>query len=178
MTDAPTKLPVRIQRSSLSGTPALRWPMLSLRNEIDRLFDDFDRSFWSTSMRRSIFDYLPFTQAQSSFSVPAVDIAEKDNEYEITAEIPGMSEKDVEVSVASGRLVIKGQKKSEKEETKKDYFLSERHYGAFERSFVLPEGVDSEKIAASFKNGILTVALPKTAEAKKHEKKIEVKTAA
>jgi HSP20 family protein len=89
-----------------------------------------------------------------------------------------MDEKNIEVKVVDGGLTIKGEKKDEREEKKKDYYLSERSYGSFERYFRLPESVDADKIEASFKNGVLTVTLPKKAEALKPAKKIEVKAAA
>ena len=93
------------------------------------------------------------------------------------AELPGMDEKNIEVKVVNGNLTIKGEKQEEKEE-KKDYYLHERHFGSFERSFEVPDGVDADKIEASFKKGVLTVTLPKKPEAQKPEKKIEVKSAA
>jgi HSP20 family protein len=108
---------------------------------------------------------------------PAVDVTESDKAYEITAELPGLDEKNIEVNVANGGLTIRGEKKEEKEEKQKDYYVSERRYGSFERYFSLPEGVDADKIQASFKNGVLKVTLPKTAEAQKPAKKIEVKAA-
>jgi HSP20 family protein len=77
--------------------------------------------------------------------------------------------------LSDGTLTIKGEKKDEKEERNKDYYLSERRYGSFQRSFSVPDGVDAEKIEAAFKNGVLTVTLPKTPEAQKKEKKIEIK---
>jgi HSP20 family protein len=95
----------------------------------------------------------------------------------VTAELPGMDEKSIEVKVAGGALTIKGEKQEEKEEKKKDYYLHERRFGSFERAFRIPEGVDADKIEASFKKGVLTVSLPKTAEAQKAEKKITVKAA-
>ena len=102
-------------------------------------------------------------------------MSETDKAYEITAELPGIDEKNVEVSLADGGITIKGEKKEETEEKKKDYYVSERRYGSFDRYFTLPEGVDANKIEASFKNGVLKVTLPKTAEAQKPAKKIEVK---
>jgi HSP20 family protein len=108
---------------------------------------------------------------------PAADIAEKDKEYEITAELPGIDEKNVEVALANGGLVIRGHKEEQKEEKKKDYFLSERQYGSFERYFGLPEGIEPDKISATFKNGVLTVTLPKSAKLQASEKKIAVKAA-
>lgn len=115
--------------------------------------------------------------ANKLIASPAVDVSESDKAYEITAELPGLDEKNVEVSVANGGLTIKGEKKEEKEQNQKDYYVSERSYGSFERYFGLPEGVDADKIEASFKNGVLKVMLPKTAEAQKPAKKIEVKAA-
>lgn len=110
-------------------------------------------------------------------AAPAVDIAETDKAYEIVAELPGIDEDDIEVKLANGGLTIKGTKQDEKEEKKKNYYLHEHHFGAFERYFAMPEGVDRDKIEASFKKGVLTVTLPKTAEARKAEKKIPVKAA-
>jgi HSP20 family protein len=108
--------------------------------------------------------------------LPAIDVTESDKSYEITAELPGMDEKNIEVNVISGGLTIKGEKKDEYEQKAKDCYVSERRYGSFERYLRLPDGVDAGKIEASFKNGILTVALPKTSEAQQ-PKKIEVKAA-
>ena len=108
---------------------------------------------------------------------PAMDLVEKEKEYEISAELPGIDEKNVEIKVANHMLTIKGEKTEEKEEKQKDYYLSERRFGSFQRSFALPEGVDADKIEANFVKGVLTVKLPKTAEAQKAEKKITVKAA-
>src|SRR5437867_6531445 len=141
-----------------ASSPALR-PFQSLRREVDRLFEDFGGEFWRSPFRRS----------------PAVDIREKDNAYEVTADMPGFEEKNIEVQVMNGLLSIKGERKSEKEEKKKDYYVSEREFGSIERSFPLPEGVDTDKIEANLKNGVLTVMLPKTEEAQRPAKKIEVK---
>jgi HSP20 family protein len=133
---------------------------------------------WRSRFGRPMFDLQPFwSRGSTSFAVPAVDIAETDKAYEITAELPGMDEKNIEVKFADGVLTIKGEKKDEKEEKKKDYYLSERSYGSFQRSFQVPEGVDTDKIEATFKKGILTVALPKSTEAQKATKKIDVKAA-
>ena len=126
----------------------------------------------------AMFDVEPFWHGELSFGkAPAVDIAEKDKEYEITAELPGMDEKNIDVKFADGILTIKGEKTEEKEEKKKGYYLSERRFGSFQRSFQVPAGVDADKIDASFKNGVLTVILPKSAQAQKSEKKIAIKKA-
>ena len=161
-----------------AGTPAradVRHPFHSLRQEIDRLFEDFDLGFFRPS-RRAPVDVDPVWRRDFGFvTSPAVDIAERDDAFEITAELPGLTEKDVDVSHANGTLTIKGEKKAEKEEKKKDYYLSERRYGAFQRAFAIPEGVDADRIDAKFKNGVLAVTLPKTPEAKQAAKKISVK---
>ena len=99
--------------------------------------------------------------------VPAVDIAEKDKAYEITAELPGLDQNNIELKFSNGTLTIKGEKKQETEEKKENYYTSERRYCAFERSFQVPQDVDETKIEASFSKGLLTVTLPKRAEAQK-----------
>ena len=109
--------------------------------------------------------------------MPAVDVAESDRAYKVHAELPGIDEKNVEVKVTDGVLTIKGEKQEEKEEKKKDYYLSERSFGSFQRAFQIPNGVDLDKIEANFKKGVLTVTLPKSTEAQKAEKKITVKSA-
>jgi HSP20 family protein len=165
------KVPVKTGQKgeATAAAPQVWRPFEPLRREIDRLFDDFGADFWRSPFRRSLFSMAP---------APAVDIVEKDNAYEVTADVPGFDEKNIEVKLQNGSLCIKGERKSEKEEKKKDYHLTERELGSFERRFTLPEGVDAEKIEASLKKGVLTVTLPKKAEAQKPAKKIEVKAAA
>jgi len=175
MADTITKLPVKTEKTQ--GLPAWR-PFESLRREIDRLFEDFDGGSWRSPFRRSLFDVAPFWGSEVTWpAVPAVDIAETEKGYEITAELPGMDEKNIEVKFADGVLSIKGERQEEKEEKKKDYYLSERSFGSFQRAFRVPSGVDSDKIEATFSKGLLTMTLPKTAEAQKAEKKIAVKAA-
>jgi HSP20 family protein len=172
MAEPATKLPVKTEKGA-----AVR-PLASLRREIDRLFEGFDRDFWGFPFRRSVFDIEPFWRRELSWSAaPAVDVSESDKAYEITADLPGMDEKNIEVKVSNGNIMIKGKMEEEKEEKQKDYYLQERRFGSFERSFHVPEGVDTDKIEASFKKGVLTVTLPKSPEAQKAEKKIEVKPA-
>jgi HSP20 family protein len=181
MAEAATRLPVRTEekKGEEKSTAPQAWrPIEALRREIDHLFDDFDTGFWRLPFRRSVFDVEPFWRRELSWTgAPVVDIAESDKAYEITAELPGMDEKNIEVKLANGGLMIKGEKKEEKEEKKKDYYLHERHFGSFDRRFRVPEGVDADKIEAKFNKGVLTVTLPKKAEAQKPEKKIEVKAA-
>jgi HSP20 family protein len=180
MAEAVTKLAVKKEdkkpEATLSVAPAGFWPFTNLRREIDRLFDDFTAGPWRLPTRHSLFDVEPFWRGDFSWGkVPAVDVADTDKGYEITAELPGMDEKNIEVKLSEGTLTIKGEKKEEKEEKRKGYYLSERHYGSFQRSFSVPDGVDADKVEASFKNGVLTVTLPKTPESQKKEKQIEIK---
>jgi HSP20 family protein len=180
MAEAATKLTVKTDEKNAPQTPAAkeRRPFDALRREIDRLLEDFDGGFWRSPLRRSTFDVEPFWRRELTWAgTPAMDIVETDKAYEITAELPGMSESDVQVVASGGGLTIKGEKKEEKEEKKKDYYLSERRYGSFERRLQIPEGADADKIEATFKKGVLTVTLPKKSEAQKPEKKIEVKAA-
>jgi HSP20 family protein len=181
MAEASSKVPVKMEEKAPARETALQtWrPFETLRREVDRLFEDFDQGFWRSPFRRSVLDIAPFwSRAKTLTAEPAVDIVENDKAYEITAELPGLDEKNIEVKLANGGLMIKGEKQEEKEERKKDYYLHERSFGAFERRFAVPEGVDTDKIEASFKNGVLTITLPKKPEAIKPEKKIEVKSAA
>ena len=177
MTKAETQIPVKAEAKGQVPAPATtRWPHLAtLRSEIDRLFEDFDLG--GRFPFRSLRDIEPFFRGELNLTAPAVDMVEKEKEYEITAELPGIDEKNVEIKTANGMLTITGEKQEQKEEKKKDYFLSERRYGSFTRSFRLPEGTDADKITAKITKGVLTVTLPKTAEAQKPEKKIEVKAA-
>ena len=180
MAEAANKTPVQTEEKSSERAPAPQaWqPIETLRREVDRLFQDFDRDFWRAPFRRATFDVEPFWRRELSWGgTPAVDIVEKDNAFEITADLPGLDEKNVEVKLSDGSLTIKGEKREEKEEKKKDYYLHERHFGSFERSFRVPEGVDSDKIEAKFNKGVLTVTLPKKPEAQKPVKKIDVKAA-
>lgn len=176
MTETVTKLPVKQEKTKRPSELSLWGPFESLRQEIDRVFDDFG---WGLRpFRRPLFAMEPLFRRELRWpAMPAVDVVESEKGYEITAELPGMDEKSIEIKVADGSLTIKGEKQEEKEEKKKDYYLHERHFGSFERSFDVPEAVDSDKIEASFKKGVLTVTLPKKPEAQKPAKKIEVKAA-
>ena len=167
-----SKVPFKPEKAPTAPT----WrPFESLRREIDRLFEDFNGSLWPARSRRSFFDMAPFSGP--AWAAPAVDFAETDKGYEVTAELPGMDEKDIEVKFADGVLTITGEKQDEKEEKKKDYYLHERSYGSFHRALQLPNGIDQDKIEATFNKGVLKVMLPKSAEAQKAEKKIAVKAA-
>lgn len=177
MAETVTRLPVKQESKSVGSSGGPWHPYESLRQEIDRVFDYFGRGFWQP-FPQSLFAAEPLFRRELTWgTTPAVDVVESEKAYEITAELPGMDEKNIEVKVAEGSLTIKGEKQEEKEEKKKDYYLHERHFGSFERSFDVPESVDANKIEASFKKGVLTVTLPKKPEAQKPTKKIEVKAA-
>lgn len=176
MTGTASNLPAQ----TATGTAAKAWqPFTAFRREIERLMNEFDAGSWPSPFRRGVFDADPLWRRDFHFAAPtpAVDIVEKDNVFEIVAELPGLDEKNIDVKLANGVLTIKGEKHEDKEEQKKDYYLHERHFGSFERTFRVPEGVDTAKIDASFKKGVLTISLPKSPEAKQSAKKIEVKAA-
>ena len=139
-------------------------PFISLQNEIDRLFENFTTGFPMLG------------NGMANVSLPTMDIAETDKDIEITAELPGLEEKDVQINMSDNVLTIRGEKKAEKEQKDKNYRLVERSYGAFERSLELPEGVNADAIKASIDKGVLKVVVPKPAPAQ--VKKIEVKSAA
>jgi HSP20 family protein len=174
MAEIATKLPVK---KSTAPAKSEDWaPFESLRREIDQLFDDFRPFDWRLPSRVLGFEVPRIARSEWQVTY-AMDLVEKDDVYEITAELPGLSEKNVEIKLSNHTLTIKGEKSEEKEEKRKDYYLSERRYGSFQRSFQSPEGADADKIDAHFANGVLSVKLPKTAEAKKAEKTIAVKAA-
>ncbi len=175
MAEDTSKVPVRTGKTASSESYPWR-PLESLRRGIDQLFDDFGLGTWQSPFRRSFFDMDPFRRAKAACrGMPVVDVTETEKGYEVIAELPGMDEKDIEVEIANSVLTIRGKKQEEKEEKKKDYYVRERSFGSFERTFQVPDGVDVEKVDASFKKGVLTVTLPKTVEAQKAEKKITVK---
>ena len=138
----------------------------NLHREIDRVFSDFGKG-------------LP-TLGEFGKSVQSlkVNIAETDSAIEVSADIPGVDAKDIDVQLKDGVLTIKGEKKVEKDETQKDYHVVERSYGMFERSFSLPSEVDGTKVDATFDKGVLKVTLPKLPEAKSKVQKISVKPTA
>lgn len=179
MTKVPVQLRKAVPAASAAASTAVTDSWQALRNEMDRVFDRFSEGFGMPSLRR-MFDFAPTwsTPSAFNFAVPAVDVSEDEKSYTVAAELPGMEEKDVEVTVSGDMLTIKGEKRAEKEEKEKNYYISERSYGEFRRTFVLPEGIDREKIAATFAKGVLTVSMPKTVEAQKEQKKIQVKAAA
>jgi HSP20 family protein len=142
-------------------------PIAGFQREMNRAFENF------------------WTQAGRTFGVPAAfgdgmprsDVVETEGGIEVTVELPGLEEKDIDVALTDDALTVRAEKKVERKEEKKGYFISERSYGSIYRSIPLPGGVDSDKAEASFRNGVLTVRLPQRPDAKAKVKKIEVKSA-
>ena len=170
--------PVEVKRTAPAAAPARAPDVLrSFRADMDRLFDRFAGTFGMPSLSR-MFDVMPRFETGFTLSMPPVDISENGTAFKMTAELPGMEEKDISVTLTGDTLLLKGEKKQEKETEEANYHLSERSWGSFERSFALPEYVDRDKITAEFAKGVLTVTLPKTEQAQKPQKHIEVKAAA
>ena len=171
---------VQVSKGERKGSPSRRehtaHPLLSLRDQMDRLFDDFASDWRLPSLGRELFEWEPFLTPSWTRGVVDVrfDLSETDDAIEITAELPGIDEKDVELVLADGMLTLKGEKRAEKEVKEKEYYLSERRFGAFTRSMRLPESVDPDKIKASFDKGVLKVVVPKRAEAKAKKRKIAI----
>ena len=137
-------------------------PIATLQREMNHVFENF----WN---RVGQFEW-PWGSDEAKS-----DMVETDKAIEVSIELPGMEMKDIEVTVNDDMLTVKGEKKIERQEEKKGYYLSERSYGAIYRTIPLPPGVDGEKAQASFKNGVLTIRLPQTPEAQAKVKRIEVK---
>ena len=153
-------------------------PFRSLRTEVDRLFDRFAVGLRMPSWRH-MFEMEPIGLGSSfTFPTPAVEVTEDDKMFKITAELPGLEQKDIEVVLTGDTLTLKGEKRYEKEEKGKNQHMSERAYGSFQRSFTMPDSVDRDKITAELTKGLLTITLPKSAAARQPEKKIDIKTSA
>jgi HSP20 family protein len=142
-------------------------PFMALHREVNRLFDDAFRSFEGFGMGR-----FPSLASGRSVGWPNVEVAETDKEIRVTAEMPGLEEKDVEVLLDDDVLTLRGEKKSEVED--KDRQFSERFYGQFERRIALGAEVEEDKVDARFKNGVLTVTMPKTERAQSKAKRIAI----
>ena len=169
--------PVEVKKATPAPPKAVD-PWRSFRTEIDRLFDRFSSDLlWPSFPRlfddRSMFGFRPTFVAPA----PAMDISEDADAYKLSAELPGMNEKEIEVAVTDGMLTLTWAKRQETERKDKDYYLSEREYGSFKRSFALPDSIDIDKISADIAKGVFTITLPKKQEAKAAAKKVEVMAA-
>jgi HSP20 family protein len=140
--------------------------LLTFQQEMNRLFDDFFG-------RSGLEPFGGWGEGWGLFS-PRVDVAETDREVVVSAELPGLDDEDIDVSLSRGMLTISGEKKQEKEKKGRNYYRVERSYGSFQRSVPLPSEVDTGKVDAVFRKGVLTITLPKTAEAKAR-KRIAIK---
>jgi len=140
-------------------------PLNLLQRRMNHLFDDFFGGQLSDRWGRFGDDFAP-----------QIDISETSGELRISAELPGLDEKDVEVTLTDNVLTLKGEKKEEHVEDKEDHYHSERSYGYFERAVQLPDGTDTEKAKAKFKKGVLEIAIPKKPEAQTRSKKIELES--
>lgn len=152
------RLPVTVRPE---GDPSDH-PLLSLHREVNRLFEDVFRGFGVPSLGG-------FARG---LSWPSVELGETDKEIRVVAELPGLDEKDVDITVEEGVLTLRGEKKSEVED--KDRGYSERSYGRFERRISLPRGVEQDKGSATFTNGVLTVTLPKSEAANENIRHIPI----
>jgi HSP20 family protein len=175
------KVPVGTEKNAEAGAPAQReeaWmPFEALRREVDRLFDDFRPGAWRLPFGRPSAFEMSWPPSDVFRVAPAMDLVEKDGGYEITAELPGMDEKNIEVKLSDNTVTIRGEKTEEKDEQKQDYRLSERRHGSFVRTFTLPDSVNADKISATYGKGVLKLVMPKTDSAKGKQRKIEVKAA-
>jgi HSP20 family protein len=151
-------------------TPFGRDPFGSFRQEMDRLFDDFFAPI--TGENRNLGGTVPHTAAMVRVNV---DVEETDQAYRVSAELPGLSEKDVELNLRDNTLTISGEKRFEREEEQGGRRYAERSYGRFERTIPFPVEIDPERVDAVFRSGVLTVTLPKNEKAKEQSRRIEVR---
>lgn len=162
--------PLPIQRDSdMDNT---EYPLLSLQNEMNRLFENFWQEPFSMRPFETMNRMWPSTM--NGFN-PTVDISETDKALKLEAELPGLDEKDLEISISENVLTIKGEKHQESERKDRNYFYAERSYGSFCRQFTLPASVDEDKIEAAFNKGVLTINMPKRPEVVEQRKRITIK---
>ena len=139
-------------------------PFSLMNHDMESLFDDFFRGF----------DLDPFFGPDFSSYSPKVDVTEGDKEIRVLAELPGMDEKDINVSLNKNSLTLRGEKKEEKEGNEKGYHRLERSYGSFCRTIPLPVEIENDKVSASYKKGILTITIPKSKKEIEEKKKIKI----
>jgi HSP20 family protein len=159
-------IPWRASRRDVAVPTEPADPIRAFRQDIDRAFENF----W-----RIVPSSFPALTHSGFADVVRIDVSDSGKEVTVTAELPGLTEDDVTVSIADGELTMRGEKKTERESEGDGLIVRERAYGAFERTLPLPEGVDIDAVNATFKNGLLTVVLPKTAEAIANIKQIPVR---
>lgn len=166
---------VEIQSSDQPMSVWSNQPLLQFHREVDRMFDNL----WRNVGMSPFTGYGQMTnQMADTILKPSVDIAATDNEYTINVEVPGVDRNEVTLELADNRLIIKGEKKSEKKDEQKQYYRIERSYGAFRRTLSLPEDADRDGIDASFKDGILTISMPRMAAVQQEGRHIDIHEAA
>ena len=160
--DRPRSLSIRREKN----------PVTSLQSDVNRLFDDFfNNGFEEHSL-------LPSAWSGDKLVTPAVDIVENDKNFKVEAELPGMDQDDVEVTINDSYLTVKGEKKESKEDKTDNYVCRERYYGSYQRTIALPDSANADKAKATFNKGVLQIEIPKKEEAIKPSKKLEIETAA
>ncbi|RLC23148.1 MAG: hypothetical protein DRH56_07935 [Deltaproteobacteria bacterium] len=173
-------LPVRAESFSGFHPETLEQSFYEWRKAVDRLFDEWFRDFgWPTAGWRPRSLFMPDIPVPGvpAAGLPRADVDETEEEIRITAELPGVDKDDLEVSISDDRVIISGEKKDETEDRGRGYHRVERYYGAFHRQLPLPAEVDREKAEAVFKDGVLTLRLPKTPAAREKIRKIEIRNA-
>ncbi|SPD73354.1 Molecular chaperone (modular protein) [uncultured Desulfobacterium sp.] len=168
-------LSVKVNRGSSPKIGDYEHPFLELQQATNRLFDDFYRRLDLSQLEKQNLWGLTTDFFGSGW--PSVDVSESEHELLITAELPGVNKDNIEISMAENRITIRGEKKKEEEDRGRDYYRLERSYGSFQRSFNLPCEVETDKVDASFKDGVLQIRLPKNVEAQERVKKIKVRSA-
>lgn len=169
--EAGTRAMVPVNRNG--DTQMSTFPIAEMHRAMDRMFDDFFRDFGLAMPRwpRNLT-----ADSETTWLKPNLDISATDNEYSIAVELPGVSEKDVQVDVSGDTLSIRGEKRQESEHKGRDYHTVERSYGSFQRTLALPDDADRDGIDAKFKRGLLTVTIPRNASVQTATKQIDVKT--
>lgn len=168
MSKKKTNVPVETTSARRSFGPVIAGDVLApfsrLRDEFDRMFDDTPGNAFGPRWMQKLHDN----------GSPVVELRDKKDEYELVAEVPGMSSDDIEIKLSDGMLRISGEKSETHEEEGESFMFSERRYGSFERAIKLPNGINHEKINAKTKDGLLTIHIPKSAEALQKERKIPI----
>lgn len=173
--DAGRTVPVQQQTTADPTLTGGDHPLVAFHREFDRLFNRMMQGFGRWPLE---FDPPPWPSLAGDFLKPTVDIGSAEKAYTITVEVPGVNEDDVQLELVDDTLTIRGEKKRENTAKDKNYYCVERSYGAFRRVLSLPEDVDQDNIQASFKNGVLTITIPRKAQPASNVRRIEVEKAA
>ncbi|MBA4385392.1 MAG: molecular chaperone [Anaerolinea sp.] len=161
-------LPLRRRGNTMPARRENETPVMAIQNEMNRMFDQFFNdpfTMLSVPTMRSMPDFMP-----------RIDVSETDTAMQVTAELPGMDEKDIQLSLENDALIISGEKKNDVEEKGKNFHRVERTYGSFQRVVPLMSEIQADKVEASFRNGVLNITLPKTPAAARQAHKIAIKS--